>query len=120
MIGAPGFAEPPTPFDAVPPAALFESFGASAESCAEILSVFAVQVLGVFVLQLIAVVNVKLCAPVPAGGAMPGAMLTVNCQVVFDGTITPESARRIEKLPAGTEFVPGQPSATGDVDVLNP
>src|SRR5271156_57294 len=102
------------------PALAFESFGASAESCEEILIVLLVQVLGVFVLQLIAVVYVKLCGPVPPGGAIPGAMLTVNCQVVFDGTITPESARRIEKLPAGKAFVVGQPRATGEVLVLKP
>jgi hypothetical protein len=104
----------------LPPVAAFESFGASAESCALMLMELAVQVLGVFVLQLIAVVYVKLCAPVPAGGAIPGAMLTVNCHVVVPGTITPLSARRIEKLPAGKPFVVGQPSAIGDVDVLKP
>src|SRR5271154_3960641 len=75
----------------MPELELFESAGAAAESCAEILIALAVQVEGVFVLQLIAVVNEKDCGPVPAGGAIPGVMLTVNFHVVFDGKITPPS-----------------------------
>jgi hypothetical protein len=77
----------------------FESFGARAESSAEISIVLLVHVLGVFVLQLIAVVKVNDCGPVPAGGAIPGVMLMVKRHVVFEGTMTPLSARRIAKLP---------------------
>ncbi len=80
-----------------------------------------VQVAGVLVPQLIAVVTVKLCGPVPAGGAIPGVMLIVNCHVVFDGLITPLSARRIAKLPgAPVPEVVGQPSETGEVCVVKP
>src|SRR5271157_3356963 len=94
------------------PLPALESFGASAESCVEISIALAVQVAGVFVLQLIAVVNVKDCGPVPAGGAIPGDIVTVNFHVVFDGTITPLSAWRIVKLPFAP--VPGGDKLRGD------
>jgi hypothetical protein len=103
------------------PPPLFERRGASAESSAEISIVLLTQVLGVFVLQLIALVNVKDCGPVPAGGAIPGVILMVNFHVVFDGLMTPLSARRIAKLPGAP--VPGdvgQPSPTGEVCVVKP
>jgi hypothetical protein len=85
------------------------------------LMVLLVHVDGVLVPQLIAVVKVNDCGPVPCGGAIPGVMLTVNCQVVFPGTITPESARRIAKLPdAPVPGVVGHPRPTGEVCVVKP
>src|ERR1700674_3868986 len=95
--------------------------GARAESCAEILMVLLVHVEGVLVLQLMAVVKLNDCGPVPAGGAIPGVRLTVNCHLGFDGLITPLSARRIAKLPGAP--VPGvvwHPRDTGEVCVVKP
>ena len=103
------------------PAAAFESAGADALRSVEISIWLLVQVAGVFVLQLMAVVTLKDCGPVPAGGAIPGVMLMVKRHVVFEGLMTPLSARRIAKLPGAP--VPGDvghPSETGEVCVVNP
>src|SRR5208282_639723 len=107
--------------EAIPVLPLFESARADAESSVEISIALAVQVAGVLVLQLIAVVTVKLCGPVPAGGAIPGVIFTVKRHVVFEGTMTPLSARRIVKLPGAP--VPGdvgQPRPIGEVCVVKP
>ena len=99
----------------------FASAGADAESSVEISIALAVQVAGVLVLQLIAVVTLKLCGPLPCGGAIPGVMLIVKRHVVFEGLMTPLSARRIAKLPgAPLPGDVGHPRPTGEVCVVKP
>src|SRR6266850_7845086 len=79
-----------------------------------------VQVEGVFVAQTITVVRLNVCGPVPSGGTAP-VVFTVNRQVVFEGEITPESARRMAKLPEAPDpGAVGQPIWIGEVSVLKP